>query len=125
MVEFINGRKMPVELNISEETGSMNMRTKTRVFCTLVVAVALSCCTYVSAEAVTIRESLAKAIDTNPEVQSKWHALQASSYDITIAKAGMRPKVDAYATIGKYSIDGAGWNSPTYNYYTRTGHTLR
>jgi len=123
VIGFAKGESCPKRNNISEETGSMNMRTKTRVFCALVIVVLL-CCTYVSAEAVTIRESLAKAIDTNPEVQSKWHALQASSYDITIAKAGMRPKLDAYATIGKYSIDGAGWNSPDNYNYTPDGAYL-
>ena len=89
---------------------------------TEVLAIALFLCLLISqAEAVTVKESLAKAIDTNPEIQAKWHAFRSSGYDVEAAKGGMRPKLDAYATIGKYELDGEAWDAVDLHNYTPDG----
>lgn len=49
---------------------------------------------------VTIQEIAQKAIEHNPDVESKWHEFLSSTYDIGAARAGYRPKVDLNAEYG-------------------------
>lgn len=50
--------------------------------------------------AVTIQESVQKAIEHNPDVESKWHDFLASGYEIEVARSGYRPSIDLNAEYG-------------------------
>ena len=41
-----------------------------------------------------------RAIESNPEVQSNWHAFISSGHDIDVARGGYRPSVDAVGRVG-------------------------
>jgi outer membrane protein, adhesin transport system len=49
-----------------------------------------------------------QAIEYNPEVQARWHEFQASTQDISIARAGYLPTADISATAGKVDRDFDG-----------------
>jgi len=44
-----------------------------------------------------------RAIESNPEVQSSWHAFVSSGHDIDVARGGYLPTVDAVGRIGQES----------------------
>ena len=44
-----------------------------------------------------------QAIESNPEVQSSWHAFVSSGHDIDVARGGYLPTVDAVASVGQES----------------------
>ena len=53
-----------------------------------------------SIEASTFPEAIEQAVLRNPEVQARWHQFRASGDDITAAKGGYLPRVDATAYVG-------------------------
>ncbi|WP_322522197.1 TolC family outer membrane protein [Guyparkeria halophila] len=44
-----------------------------------------------------------QAIESNPDVQSNWHAFVSSGHDIDVARGGYLPTVDAVASVGQES----------------------
>jgi len=58
--------------------------------------------------ATNAKEAALQAIESNPDVQSRFHAFKASAHDVTIARAGWRPSVDVTASAGKANRDYDG-----------------
>lgn len=54
----------------------------------------------VSASQITLAEATRLAIESNPEVQEKWHQFLSSAYDIDAARAGYKPTVDLNSGYG-------------------------
>lgn len=50
-------------------------------------------------------DSTLRAIESNPEVRARWHALKAAGFDITIASGAYRPTVDLSLSSGKEHRD--------------------
>lgn len=76
------------------------------------------------AEGVTVKQTISKSISSNPEVQAKWHAFQASEQEILASRGGYLPKIDITAGIGRENLDGEGYDGRDMNDYTRDGITL-
>ncbi|MDX3773508.1 TolC family outer membrane protein [Chromatiaceae bacterium AAb-1] len=53
-----------------------------------------------AATEITLAEATKRAIESNPEVQEKWHIFLASDYDIDAARAGYKPAVDLNSGYG-------------------------
>ncbi|MEG1603097.1 MAG: TolC family outer membrane protein [Cloacibacillus sp.] len=87
-------------------------------------ALVLSCPVLAAAEGLSVQESIQRAVDTNPEAQAKLHAFRASLRDWQAAFGGYRPKLDAYAGIGRENLDGEGYNGSDLFDYTRDGASL-
>lgn len=66
-------------------------------------------------QAQSLRDSVLKAIESNPDVQANWHAYKASIHDIRVARAGYLPTVDLSASTGNAnrSYDDRGTYSTT------------
>ncbi|WP_455599885.1 TolC family protein [Cloacibacillus sp.] len=60
-------------------------------------------------QTVTIRQTIQRALESYPEVQGKLHAYGASRHDLEGSYSGYRPKLDVYAGIGRYNLDGDGY----------------
>lgn len=58
-----------------------------------------------ASQAQSLKEAVQKAIVTNPEVQAKWHAYQASISERTAIKGGFLPEVNLAASTGKDNYD--------------------
>lgn len=69
----------------------------------------------------TLKDSVRKAIMTNPEVEARWHAFLAAKQEVEVARGGFRPSIDLSAGIGRERLDPP--TGPTLN-YTRSGATL-
>ena len=69
----------------------------------------------------SMRGVMVKAVSTNPDVQAKWHAFQASRYDQEMAKSGYRPKVDFTASVGRDSLNGDGYSTSELYDFNRNG----
>lgn len=62
-----------------------------------------------------------KAVETNPEVQARWHAFLAAAEEKSVAQGGLLPQIDLAANIGresKVAAPSAGGNFGTYNFAT-------
>ena len=62
-----------------------------------------------------------KAVETNPEVQARWHAFLAAAEEKSVAQGGLLPQIDLGANIGrerKVAAPSAGGNFGTYNFAT-------
>lgn len=79
----------------------MSMRFPALKFSVVAISTLL-CMNSVVAQTVdiTLADVTKKAIEYNPEVQSRWHTFLASGYDINASKAGYRPSVDVNAGYG-------------------------
>ena len=60
-------------------------------------------------QTVTIRQTIQRALESYPEVQGKLHAYGASRHDLEGSYSGYRPKLDVYAGVGRYNLDGDGY----------------
>lgn len=69
------------------------------------------------ASAVTVQESVQKAVSTYPEIAGKYYAFRGSLNDLEGAYAGYRPKADLYAGTGRYNLDGDGYRYTRSNMY--------
>lgn len=76
------------------------------------------------AHALSPLDAVSKAVLSHPEVQAKWHALQAAAEEVNAAKGGFRPQLDLAAGIGRENLDGAGYEGRDLMDYTRDGVTL-
>jgi len=54
---------------------------------------------------VTLQDAVKKAIESNPEVQARWHALLASQHEQDVARGGYFPRVDFRAGVGRENLD--------------------
>lgn len=62
-----------------------------------------------------------KAVESNPQVQARWHAFLAAVEEQSVAKGGLLPQIDVGATLGrerKNAAPGAGGDFGTYNFAT-------
>lgn len=62
-----------------------------------------------------------KAVESNPEVQARWHAFLAAGDERAVARGGFKPQIDLDASIGrerKVTPATAGGNFGTYNFNT-------
>lgn len=59
----------------------------------------LACCSAM-AQSAAVTNAARKAVETNPEVASKFNALRASMADVDISRGGLRPRVDLSADAG-------------------------
>lgn len=62
----------------------------------------------------TLGQAVQDAISRNPEVLSRFHALQASNAEQDVARAPLRPRVDAQA-FGGYSSSRSAGDTSTYS----------
>ena len=72
-------------------------------------------------QAVTMQDAVKTAIVSNPEVQARWHAFQASLYEQNVARGGYFPRVDLSTGVGRESLTQP--NQPT-DTFTRRGAVL-
>ncbi|WP_240724891.1 TolC family outer membrane protein [Onishia niordana] len=74
------------------------------------------------AGSMTLTEAVRQAVNSNPEVQAAWHALQASRDEVDVARGGYLPSVDATAGVGREAVsdDGAGSYSTDFVELTLT-----
>lgn len=63
---------------------------------------------------VTVREAVEKAVNTNPEIKSKFHAFRDVYEEQGVANGGYWPKVDVSAGIGKEWVSGDNVTSRDY-----------
>lgn len=63
----------------------------------------------------TVKAAVLRAIETNPDVQLRFHAFKAADHDISAARAGYLPSVDLTASAGKASRDYDGRSSYSTN----------
>lgn len=66
---------------------------------------------------VTAEQTIARALESYPEVRGKLHAYGASRHDLEGSYSGYRPKLDVYAGIGRYNLDGSGYRYTLYNMF--------
>lgn len=71
--------------------------------------------------AVTLQDTVKKAIVSNPEVQARWHAFLASQNEQDVARGGYFPRVDLTTGFGRENLKSP--NLPATN-LTRRGATL-
>ena len=67
--------------------------------------------------AVTMGQTIRRALESYPEVQGKLHAFGASRHDLEGSYSGYRPKLDVYAGVGRYNLDGDGYRYTLNNMY--------
>lgn len=63
----------------------------------------------------TVKDAALQAIESNPDVQAKWHEFSAAAYGVRVARAGYLPTVDIGASTGKTSRDYDNRGSYTNN----------
>src|SRR5690606_31289603 len=63
----------------------------------------------------TVKAAVLRAIETNPDVQFRFHAFKAADHDISAARAGYLPSVDLTASAGKARRDYDGRSSYSTN----------
>lgn len=68
-----------------------------------------------STAASTVKDAALQAIESNPDVQARWHEFSAAAEDVRIARAGYLPTVDVGATTGQTNRDYDGRSSYTNN----------
>jgi len=68
-----------------------------------------------SPAASTVKDAALQAIESNPDVQARWHEFSAAAEDVRIARSGYLPTVDVGATTGKTNRDYDGRESYTNN----------
>lgn len=73
------------------------------------------------ATAATLNETVAQAVDSNPEIQAKWHAFMAVGNERDAARGGYLPRLDLTAGIGEERLDGLGYAGRDMMNYTRKG----
>lgn len=56
----------------------------------------------------TLKEAVKRAIETNPEVQARWHNFRAAQNEQDVARGGYRPKVDLSAGVARRYRDDPG-----------------
>jgi adhesin transport system outer membrane protein len=56
----------------------------------------------------TVKSAVLQAIETNPDVQVRFHAFRASAYEVSTARSGYLPSVDLSASVGKANRDYDG-----------------
>lgn len=71
---------------------------------------------------VSLKDVVEKVINTNPEVQAKWHEFMAAHYEEGVPYGGYFPKVDVSAGVGREWVDG---DNITKDVYTRRGARLQ
>ena len=69
----------------------------------------------------TVQSVVEHTINSNPEVQAKWHEFRAAYYEEDVAYGGYFPKLDASAGVGREWVDG---DNLTKDVYTRKGVRL-
>ena len=75
----------------------------------------------IAEQAITLQDAVKTAIVSNPEVQARWHAFEASRYEQSVARGGYFPRVDLSSGVGHESLTQP--NQPT-NDFTRRGAVL-
>ncbi len=72
-------------------------------------------------QSTTLQDAVKTAVVSNPEIQARWHAFQASLYEQDVARGGYFPRVDLSSGVGRESLTQP--NLPT-NTFTRRGAVL-
>ena len=70
---------------------------------------------------ITLQDAVKNAIVSNPEVQARWHAFQASLSEQDVARGGYLPRIDINAGISRESLTQPGLST---NNFTRRGAVL-
>lgn len=73
-----------------------------------------------SAQNMTLREVAQRAIETNPEVQARWHNFLAAQHEKDVARGGYFPRVDLSANTARRYRDEAGINNLNFNQHGAT-----
>jgi len=63
---------------------------------------------FVVGAAKTPEEAVFMSLETNPEVQMRWHTFQSAGFDTQVARGGYFPSIDATAGSGRQSRDFDG-----------------
>lgn len=67
----------------------------------------------------TLVQAAQKAVESNPQVQARWHAFLAAVEERSVARGGLLPQIDLNAGLGrerKVAAPGAGGDFGTYNF---------
>lgn len=102
----------------------LNKKSKGRCLFFATVFLFAACATGAHALEVTVRDTVSKAISTNPDVQSKWHSFLASDRELVSVKGGFLPRLDLAAGLGRENLDGLGYQGRNFQNYSRDGVTL-
>jgi len=97
---------------------------KTRILLTVMMVCGLLAFSADSACSGTLGETVAEAVNTNPEIQTKWHAFMAAGNEQEAARGGYLPRLDLTAGIGREERDGPGYEGRDMMGYTRKGAFL-
>lgn len=96
---------------------------KSKIFKSSVFVLALGLGFAASAQSLPqpLLQAARKAVESNPEVQARWHAFLAAVDERDVARGGFKPQIDLDASIGrerKVTPAAAGGNFGTYNFNT-------
>ncbi len=74
------------------------------------IAIAVSSVIALSAQAVTVTETVQQALSSHPDLQAARSAFSAAENDIGVAKGALRPRIDLNAGIGRERTDSDNVN---------------
>jgi len=72
-----------------------------------------------TAEAVTVREAVEKAVNTNPEIRTRFHVFRDVYEEQSVAYGGFLPKVDASAGISRNWLRAESTTLPDQDYWRK------
>lgn len=99
-----------------------NMHLKNITLLLILAGVALGWGQAVCAASGTMPEAIEQAVLRNPEVLAKWHQLRSAHDDVSAAKGGYLPKVDAQAYVGHERRD---YPLTGQQYFTQPGAQIQ
>lgn len=76
------------------------------------------------ARAVTMRQSVARAVQTHPNVQAAWHSFRAAQYEQEASRGGYHPRLDIVGSVGYDSLGGRGYSGKDQTDYSWSGAYL-
>ncbi len=77
-----------------------------------------------SARAATLRQSVARAVQTHPNVQAAWHSFRAAQYEQEASRGGYHPRLDIVGSVGYDSLGGQGYSGKEETSYSWNGAYL-
>ena len=74
--------------------------------------------------AATMRQSVARAVQTHPNVQAAWHSFRAAQYEQEASRGGYHPRIDIVGSVGYDSLGGQGYSGKEETSYSWNGAYL-
>ncbi len=83
----------------------MNIVSTMNKHLSLAIGIACLSLSFSALGALTAKEAVLKAIESNPAVQNHWHAFQSAGFDTAKARSGYLPSIDLAASTGQQRRD--------------------